>query len=394
MAGRSSSLRPLRSALDGWNPTSTLIEVNGSFFGTTQSGGIYGIGSSGNGYGSVFRVTPSGEESLLHSFKGGPSDGSGPSSLIDVNGTLYGTTAGGGTYNKGTVFALNTSGRETILYSFRGGADGAYPRAALRYVNGTLYGTASSGGSSANNGVVFAMTLSGAERVIHRFNGLDGQYPAGALIDVNGTLYGTTEEGGADDDGTVFQMSATGRERVLYSFRGGADGRYPAPFLVSVNGGLVGSVNPIGSFAGSIFSVSLSGKERTIYGGASAAGLILSHNTLYGAGGGGNHTCYVISSSSPPCGTVFKLSPSGAGFTILHSFDGSDGAFPAAAPIYINGVLYGTTSEGGLDQCGDNGSHQPLGCGIVYEIGRTGNEQVLHYFSPPSSSGLFRRSAP
>jgi uncharacterized repeat protein (TIGR03803 family) len=77
--------------------------------------------------------------------------------LIDVNGTFYGTTAGGGASGDGTVFAVRTSGAERAMYSFKGGTDGANPQAGLVELNGALYGTTSAGGAS-GNGTVFAVS--------------------------------------------------------------------------------------------------------------------------------------------------------------------------------------------------------------------------------------------
>ena len=177
----------------------------------------------------------------LYSFKAGK-DGEEPlAGLTEVNGVLYGTTAGGGESDAGTVFKITTSGTEGVLYSFKGPPDGAGPYAGLTNVNGTLYGTTKSGGSGCYDpsgcGTVFEVSTSGKERVLHRFKGHpDGAYPLAGLIDVNGTLYGTTEGGGTphcgtrgdSGCGTVFEVSISGKERVLYRFiTGGKDGSVP-----------------------------------------------------------------------------------------------------------------------------------------------------------------------
>jgi uncharacterized repeat protein (TIGR03803 family) len=133
-------------------PAAGLINVNGTLYGTTVGGGYYQIGT-------VFSVTPSGTLKLLHFFEGGDSDGSEPvASLINVKGTLYGTTATGGAFGGcGTIFSITKAGAEKVVYSFHGGSDGAYPDARLIDVGGTLYGT-TTGGGSAGNGTVFALT--------------------------------------------------------------------------------------------------------------------------------------------------------------------------------------------------------------------------------------------
>ncbi|MGC2405910.1 MAG: choice-of-anchor tandem repeat GloVer-containing protein [Candidatus Cybelea sp.] len=77
--------------------------------------------------------------------------------LIDVRGTLYGTTSEGGTYGFGTVFRITTVGMEKTLHSFASGMDGAYPEAGLISAKGTLYGTTSHGGAHSEDSV-FALT--------------------------------------------------------------------------------------------------------------------------------------------------------------------------------------------------------------------------------------------
>jgi uncharacterized repeat protein (TIGR03803 family) len=156
------------------------------------------------------RQTSGSSYKVVYNFAGG-SDGARPlAGLINVNGTLYGTTVQGGgegcykSFGCGTVFSVTPSGQETVLHAFTGGSDGANPKAGLIDVNGTLYGTTFHGGDTKCNGrsgvgcgTVFSITPSGAETVLHGFTGPpDGAWPAAGLRDVNGTLYGTTAEGG------------------------------------------------------------------------------------------------------------------------------------------------------------------------------------------------------
>ena len=212
-----------------------------------------------SGEGSVFSVTTTGVEKLLHSF-GGTSDGVQPwAGLIDVKGTLYGTTLSGGTNGWGTVFSVTTSGKETVRYSFKGSTknDGQNPYAALiyvNYVNGKLYGTTTGGGfcrsASQGCGTVFATTLSGKESVFYSFKGDDGDLPEAALLNINGTLYGTTEYGGGNyDDGTVFEILPSGKERVLHSFAPASfgDGQSPYAGLIKVKDALYGTTTFGGS---------------------------------------------------------------------------------------------------------------------------------------------------
>jgi uncharacterized repeat protein (TIGR03803 family) len=288
---------------DGKNPRAGLIHVTGTLYGTTIHGGAASCYC-----GTVFKVTLSGAEAVLYSFSGAP-DGSGPDAgLLNVNGTLYGTTFFGGTAGEGTVFAITTSGGETVLHSFAGTPDGAQPYAGLINVNGTLYGTTTLGGANCGSGfgcgTVFSITTGGSENVLHSFgNGTDGKFPTAGLINVSGTLYGTTEGGGSyavfacrgfAGCGTVFSITTGGSENVLHSFNG-TDGRLPTAGLVNVRGTLYGATSSGGRKGqdfGVLFSVSGSGTEKVLHsfnsgghrrgGATNPNGLINVRGSLYG----------------------------------------------------------------------------------------------------------------
>jgi uncharacterized repeat protein (TIGR03803 family) len=216
-SGKETVLHSFAGSGDGSFPYAGLINVKGALYGTTSIGG--GTGCGGYGCGAVFTITPSGIETVLYSFgAGGSQDGANPyAGLLNVNGTLYGTTRSGGRTGCddggcGTVFAITPSGSETVLHRFGGSGDGVHPYASLVNVNGKLYGTTREGGAS-TYGTVFAITPSGTETVLHSFSGsADGVHPYAGLIDVNGTLYGTTYQGGGNNNcargcGTVFSIT-------------------------------------------------------------------------------------------------------------------------------------------------------------------------------------------
>jgi uncharacterized repeat protein (TIGR03803 family) len=190
-----------KSCTDGEEPTSGLVQAtNGDLYGTTVTGGA-------SGYGTVFKITPSGELTTLHSFDG--TDGANPyAGLVqDSNGDFYGTTTGGGAGNYGKVFKITPSGALTVLHSFDG-ADGVNPDAGLvQGTDGNFYGTTYGGGAN-NFGTIFEMTLSGTLTTLHGFDGTDGDHlDAGLVQDTNGDFYGTTSGGGANNYGTVFSLS-------------------------------------------------------------------------------------------------------------------------------------------------------------------------------------------
>jgi uncharacterized repeat protein (TIGR03803 family) len=213
--------------VDGAHPYAGLTRDDaGNLYGTTNGGGA-------SNYGTVFQLSAAGKETVLYSFTGSPDGANSYAGVIrDSTGNLYGTTSGGGAFGYGTVFKLSSTGQETVLHSFNGGTDGAYPTAGLILdSSGNLYGTANEGGAADDEGTIFEITSAGSFSVLHTFTGsVAGANPAaGMIMDSAGNLYGTTAEGGdTDDDGTVFQLNpATGSFTVLHTFASGPVGNYP-----------------------------------------------------------------------------------------------------------------------------------------------------------------------
>ena len=238
-AGYEDVLHSFGAGSDGAEPTASPVFVRGELYGTTANGGL-------NGDGTVYSVRiTTGKERVLHSF-GGSYDGGDPQAgLIAVNGTLYGTTAGGGAYGGGTVFSIGTGGgNEHVLHSFGSGSDGAQPLAGLLAVGKWLYGTTAGGGAYARGSVFGLLTTGGSEHLLYSFKGgPDGQNPQAALIALKRMLYGTTTRGGNfGGTGTIFRIGvATGKESVLHSFGSGSDGQFPQAPLLDANNTLYGT---------------------------------------------------------------------------------------------------------------------------------------------------------
>jgi uncharacterized repeat protein (TIGR03803 family) len=184
-------------------PTASLMAYNNRLYGTTFQGGF------SRAYGAAFEITKGGYLQTIYNFGAG-TDGADPNAaLINVNGLFYGTTESGGTSEFGTVFSLTPGGVETVLHNFSGtGPDGGGPDGTLLNVDGTLYGTTGAGynRNGAFNGSLFSITPSGVLTVLHSFHkATDGIAPLGNLIKVGNALYGTTWSGGAAGLGTVFK---------------------------------------------------------------------------------------------------------------------------------------------------------------------------------------------
>jgi uncharacterized repeat protein (TIGR03803 family) len=341
-------------------PATGLVAVNGTLYGTTSVGGAKRVGYD-YGCGTVYRISPAGVFKTLYRFH--CSDGAAPDgTLVDVNGTLYGATYQGGSFGQGVVFSVTTSGEEKVLHNFKGNLDGALPKGALIYLKGKLYGTTSGGGSS-GAGTVYSVSTTGTEKVLHEFQvGLsDGVSPTTGLTELKGILYGTTSGGGSSGAGTVYTISTAGAENVLYSFGGGSDGSYPAAPLINVNGTLYGTTESGGSSKrgssghGTVYSISTRGSEKVLYsfcpehpncsdGSVPQAALIDLNGTLYG-------TTYRGGASDCGCGVVYSVTMGGSE-KVLHYFTGyPDGANPSAEFVSLNGTLYSTTIFGGYTGC-------------------------------------------
>ncbi len=275
-----------------------------------------------------------------------------------------------------------------MLYNFTGSSGGAGPYAGLiRDSKGTLYGTGYYGGTS-DYGVVFKLDSSGAETVLYNFTeGADGGYPLGALVrDKAGNLYGTASSGGdtacSSGCGTVFKVDTNGSETVLHSFTGGTtDGCNPIGGLLRDKAGnLYGTTNSCGaSNYGTVFKVDTSGSETVLHSftGSDGAypyltGLLMDKKgNLYGVTENGGTSF---------AGVLYELSKSGT-LTVLHSFAGktTDGCYPSGTPLMdTKGNLYGT-AEG----CGSSSD------GIVWKVSKKGTETVLHNFAGGASDGQY-----
>lgn len=319
--GNETVLHSFTGPPDGANPGFGLVrDMSGDLYGT--AGGGEHIAICYGGCGVVFRVDPRGNETVLYRFTGG-ADGAEPTGVLarDSAGNLYGTILEGGVqkgiYGSGVVYKLDPSGKETVLYSFTGGADGGSPAAGvIRDPTGNLYGTGTQGGAF-NEGIVFKVDTTGKETVLYSFTGRsDGGSSFAPLIrDAAGNLYGTTQ-GGGTGYGVVFKLNTTGTETVLHTFTGGADGGGPegAGVVQDAAGNLYGTTYAGGKCCGVVFKLDTTGTETVLHtfsggedGSDPGGGLLLNRSgTLYGITlfGGILSDC-----SGFGCGVAFKLTP-------------------------------------------------------------------------------------
>jgi uncharacterized repeat protein (TIGR03803 family) len=294
----------------------------------------------------------------LYAFKGGDDAATpGQQDLIDVGGTLYGSTNAGGVNNGGTVYALNpTTGSETVLARLVGRGNNV---SGLTYLRGGLFGEIGSG--LAGCGALFEVSAKkiGPENILYNFQCKpDGEGPSAGLTRSDHIVYGTTSGGGQAGYGTVFSFNpTTGQEQIIYSFAGYPnDGSYPMSYLTYAKGALYGATSsgghndgPIG--VGTVFTINPNtGTEAVIYsftggadGGYPESGLVYQDGYLYGTTYSGG-----LGSCLGGCGTVFKINVTTGIETVLHSFAGGvDGGNNSTGLVYERGELYGTTNQGG-----------------------------------------------
>jgi len=319
-----------------------------------------------------------------------------------TDGNFYGTTEQGGENDFGTVFKITPSGNLATLYRFTGSTDGGYPDGALTLTTGSeFYGTTSDDGDVRGGaGTAFKITPAGKLTTLVAF-GPGGWAPEDGLLHAtDGNFYGTTAWGGLYGSGTVFRMTANGVLTYIYNFcslQGCADGIEPVAALVqgtdgnlygtTAVGGTNNSCNQVSGGCGTVFKITPEGSFTTLYSFCSQTncsdGAIpydslvqAADGSLYGTTGFGGTGSVCPNQGPPGCGTVFRITPTGK-FTTLHSFcvkaACGDGAFPhAGLALGTDGNLYGTTYSGVVNI--------PSEYGTIFRIAPSGTFRTLYTF--------------
>ncbi len=346
---------------------------DGSLYGTT-GGGTHNSGT-------VFKITPAGNVSVLYNFcsLANCTDGSGPlvGLTLRPDGHFIGTTFEGGNNNCfqgcGTIFDITSTGTLTTLYKFTGGQDAFGPTAApILGPDGSFYGTTQNGGSKANCGTLYRIT-GNVFTTLHTFDVNHGCHPTPLVLGTDGNLYGATINGA----GTFFQVKLrTGMAAlvtVLYNFdgyHGFSPSYYSAPVQGS-DGNFYGTtIDSISSGSWVIYKITPTGTPTVLYilngstdGNGYMTGLTqASDGNFYGAAAEGGNSSNCPDANPPGCGTLFQVTPAGS-FSVLHNFEGTTGSDVVTTPFqHTNGRLYGGALLGGTGTgCGGT-----VGCGVFY----------------------------
>jgi uncharacterized repeat protein (TIGR03803 family) len=320
-----------------------------------EDGNIYGASASGGtaGYGTFFKITPSGTYTDLHNFD--LTHGGGPWGGVSLanDGNFYGTTYAPSGGHAGTIFKITPGGTFTELYDFNNTTDGGYPKVPpVQAQDGNLYGVTGNGTIA----VLYKITTAGVFTVMTQ---LVAQSYSPLVLANDGNLYGMTLYGGTFNRGTVFQFSpGTKKLKTIYNFQN--EGNPYGPLMQGADNALYGTCSNGGTGSGGVlFRVTTGGVYKVLVnfvvsganGSAPFSGVVQgSDKFLYGVTSTGG---------SNGIGVFYKVSTTGTGFTVLHNFATADGDTPYTTPmLHTNGTIYGMAYHGG--------SHVPYG--VIYSM--------------------------
>jgi uncharacterized repeat protein (TIGR03803 family) len=418
IAAHGQTLTTLQSfdGTDGRGPFTLVLGADGNIYGITSTGGTTTPCPFNNepGCGTIFEITPAGALSTLHSFNGTDGVGIGAGLIQGSDGTFYGTTTQGSIYGYGTVFSIIPGGSLVTLYTFCTATncpDGSTPNGLVQGSDGNFYGTTAYGGNdcplngqNGSCGTIFKITPEGALTTLYTFPKGPGSFgpnywtpyePSAVVQGTDGNFYGPAfggnnpcGEGGGYDAycGTLFKVTPDGALTTLYSFctqPSCTDGFGPSGLVQGSDGNFYGTTayggNECNELAlsynscGTVFKITPEGTFTTLHmfdwtDGAGPAGGLPSGSVGSGLiqGSDGNFYGTTYAGGADGYGTIFKITPAGT-LTTLYSFSGIDNGVQTLSPgpgglVQGTNGFYGTTTYGGSSSDGTVFSF-PLGVG-------------------------------
>ncbi|MDQ4141976.1 MAG: Ig-like domain-containing protein, partial [Bacteroidota bacterium] len=330
----------------GGTPVGSLVKgKDGNFYGVTTAGGQ-------NSVGTIYRITPNGDYKVLHNY-GFDEIGDTPkrSLTLGKDGNLYGTTMNGGDWFNGTIYKVTPGGTVSALYAFSPTEDGARASGLMQATDGYLYGMNEIGGPQ-GWGVIYRILPNGKnyKKLVDLAGTFGGVAPRGGLVQgPDGFFYGMTEWGGEYNYGTIFRLCSDGSYKILRSLDDVNDGGYPrGDLLLGKDGNFYGLTSHGGANrGGTYFRITPKGDFTVLYSfqnddtGYSPWGSLLDGNDgyYYGMTNAGGELL---------SGVIFRVTPNGD-YTVMHSFDNiKDGSSPRGNLIKAkDGNFYGLTNIGG-----------------------------------------------
>lgn len=333
--------------------------------------GLVHVGGEGGNDGFLYQYDPNSDnlDPLKIKINFNENEGANPrGELLVLNNKLYGSTVGGGVYDKGIIFEYEPDGDFVKLHDFDE-INGAHPGGSLIELAGNLYGMTTFGGSNdhdarainnqmpveTGDGTIFKYDLySEIFTKLYDFDALNGAHPYGSLIEYEGKLFGVTSHGGVTDDGVLFEYNLSNDELTKKEdFQTYAKGNDLLCSLAEWKGKLYGMAHygGVAHMHGTLFEfdpntgilvkkLDFNNEDRHAQ---PSAGLLEFNGKFYGMAPYGGEWSV---------GMIYEIDPLTNGFTISHSFDGINGQWPWGELMEYDGKLYGLTSRGGLTDCG------------------------------------------
>jgi uncharacterized repeat protein (TIGR03803 family) len=326
-----------------------LLASDGNYYGMTSQGGA-------NNLGTIYRVTPAGVLTTIHSFAGGaegctPTGGLG----VNVNGALVGLTSGCGASGAGTIFRSSLSGTVVVIHTFTAASDGynntnCSGRAPLlRATDSYLIGTNCYGGPF-GYGTVWQLAPNGRFGLLHGFNQTwaDGLYGRDIALASDESIIGVTDQGGVGGNGTIYKIAPDGTYSQLYSFTSQAhDGDQPQGIAIGPDGGYYGFTYLGGQFNQGVVFQLLNGKYKVLH---------HVYNSIVREGGN-PFTKPVIDANGVIWGTtynsgaLFRVTKAGV-YSTMYVFGTGDGANPDGAIALAGSNVFASTRTGGASNLG------------------------------------------
>ncbi|HEX5151209.1 MAG TPA: choice-of-anchor tandem repeat GloVer-containing protein [Parafilimonas sp.] len=373
VTGDFSVIKHFNFSTDGAHPHGHLtLASDGNFYGITYSGGSTGAGT-------IFKLTPDGNYSVIHTMALATEGGNSYSSLTQgKDGYLYGTAYYGGQHNYGTVFKVKTDGSLTVIKHLNT-ADGTYPQSdIIEAKDGNFYGTCYGGGQN-GYGVIFKLTKNGAYSIVKSFvASTDGGYPYGGLMqDTDESFYGITRTGGSKGGGTLYKLTKAGVFSVVYALDDVTEGNLSSSVPVKGNDGSLYALASMGGTFnfGTIFKVTTGGAFTLIN---TFNGTVLGATPLSSFIKGSDSAYYCTTSAGGVYGYGSIVKICGGKTTMFYSFNKTaDGGYPKGNLLLASdGNFYGMTSAGGNNNAG-----------TIFKITPAGKFSVVKHFNGTTEGG-------